>query len=366
MKKDRKPREAAENTERILPGKNRLTFYAVIFVLTVMAAAFVLTALIFVILNAVGVFRGTDLPVLGISVIALFVLVMLGAGISAAVSNIFVKPLDELVRVMQVVAGGDFTVRVRERRNANPLSKLCRNFNSMVDELSGIEMFRRDFINTFSHEFKTPMISIMGFARQLRDGDPTAEEQREYADIIISECERLTNMSQSILLLSKFESQNIVSDLTSFRVDEQIRHCILLFEKQWTAKRLDLTVDLEEATFTSNEEMLSHIWINLISNAVKFTPEGGRIGVALKKTDGGITVAVSDSGCGMDEETKKHIFDKFFQGDRSHSSEGSGLGLSVVSRILDLMNGTVEVESAPGEGSVFTVTLPEPESPYNG
>ena len=360
MKKERSAEADRPKTELLqqLKHKNRLTALVIVFVLIVMGGAVLLTAAVFLTLNAVGVFRDSGIPMIGIAVIALFSSVVIGVILSAGVSRFFMKPLDELFSVMLRVSEGDFSARVDERGPRHILHKLFHNFNSMVDDLSGIELFRQDFINTFSHEFKTPIISIRGFARQLRDGDPTPEEQREYADIIIAESDRLTDMSSNILLLSKFESQSIVSDKTSFRLDEQIRHCILLFEKEWTEKAIDLEVDLEDVEFTSNEEMLSHVWVNLISNAVKFTPAGGTIALRLEKGGDGVTFTIADSGPGMDAETQKHVFEKFYQGDASHSSQGNGLGLSLVWRIVSLVGGTVSVESEPGSGATFTVFLP--------
>ena len=334
---------------------NKLTITAVLLVLLVMIASVALTALLFVALNALGVFR--DATLIGIALAALAASVIIGLVMATIMSNVFIRPIDEIMAVMRVVSKGDFSVRVRERRRS-PLSALVRNFNAMIDDLSRIEMFRQDFINTFSHEFKTPIVSIRGFARQLRDGDPTPEERREYVDIIISESDRLTDMSSNILLLSKFESQKIVTGLSSFSLDEHLRHCILLLEKEWTEKEITLTVELDEVSVTSNEEMLSHVWINLISNAIKFTPRGGSVSVCLERAFGVARVEISDTGCGMDDEVRKHIFEKFYQGDRSHSVQGNGLGLSVAHRVVELLGGSISVTSAPNAGSAFTVMLP--------
>jgi len=337
---------------------NRLTVLGVVIFVAVMLAAGLVTAAIFLILNAVGVLKGIDISLIGILLIAISASIIIGVILAIVFSNLFIRPFDELISAMRIVSGGDFSVRVRERGKNHPMGRLSRNFNEMLDELSGIELFRRDFINTFSHELKTPIVSIRGFARQLRDGDPTPEEQREYAGIIIAESDRLTNMASNILLLSKLENQNAVTDRAPFSLDEQLRHCLLLFEKEWSAKELDLSVELDEVSVTSNEEMLSHVWINLISNAVKFTPAGGAVSVSLTREYGCVRVEVSDTGCGMDAETRKRIFDKFYQGDLSRSAEGNGLGLSVAARVVELLGGTISVESAPGVGSSFTVVLP--------
>ena len=219
-------------------------------------------------------------------------------------------------------------------------------------------MFRSDFINSFSHEFKTPIVSIRGFARQLQRDDITDEERREYATIIADESTRLANLATNILLLSKLENQQIVTEKTAFRLDEQLRSCILLLEKQWEQKHLELVIDLEEVTCYGNAEMLSQAWVNLINNAIKFTPEGGTIGISLVAVDDTATVQVSDTGIGMDRETQQHIFEKFYQGDKSHHGEGNGLGLAMVKRIIALSRGKSTVDSVKGKGTTFTVQLP--------
>jgi signal transduction histidine kinase len=219
-------------------------------------------------------------------------------------------------------------------------------------------MFRNDFINNFSHEFKTPIVSIQGFAHQLRAGGLTPEEEREYIRIIADESDRLARMSTNILLLSKLENQAIVTEKTEFYLDEQIRTCLLLLEKQWSSKDIELNLDLDEVKYRFNDTMLSHVWMNLLGNAIKFTPRGGTVSCTLRADDRHVTAVISDTGCGMDENTQHHMFEKFFQGDTSHAGDGNGIGLTIVGRIMVLCGGTISVESAPGRGSTFTVTLP--------
>ena len=263
---------------------------------------------------------------------------------------------------MAQISKGNFKIRVNETDKDNMPSEfgeLERSFNKMASDLEGIEMFRDDFINNFSHEFKTPIVSIRGFARQLQNPNLTDAEREEYISIIISESERLTNMSSNILLLTKLENQQIVSEKTSFSLDEQIRRCILLLEKEWSCKNIEFNLDsMSEVQFTFNEEMLSHVWINLISNAIKFSRDGGVIRISLKVADSKIICSVSDDGIGMSEETVSRIFEKFYQGDKSHSGSGNGIGLNIVSRIVTLAGGEVKVSSRDGEGSKFEVHLP--------
>ena len=220
-------------------------------------------------------------------------------------------------------------------------------------------MFRENFINSFSHEFKTPIVSIQGFAKQLKKENLSEEKKQEYIDIIISESKRLTNLSSNILMLSKLENQQIITDKTSFSLDEQIRNCILLLEKQWTAKDISFDIDMQEIQYTTNAEMLSQVWVNIIGNAIKFSPEGSSIRIKLFKESDVITAEITDRGIGMDQQTISHIFERFYQGDRAHASEGNGLGLPLVKRIVELCNGNIRVESQYGKGTNFIVTLPQ-------
>ena len=220
-------------------------------------------------------------------------------------------------------------------------------------------MFRTDFINTFSHEFKTPMVSIRGYAKLLKREDLTPAERDSALNTILRESERMTQMSRNILLLSRYENTRILPDPRPYALDEQIRQCIGLLEESWLKKEIVLAGDLESIEYTGNEDMMDHVWLNLLSNAIKFSPQGGEISVALRRLSGRIVAEIRDHGPGMDAETARHIFDKFYKGDSSHSSEGNGLGLSIVKRILELCGGSIRVESAPGYGSTFIVELPE-------
>lgn len=283
----------------------------------------------------------------------------IATGATALLSKWWLGPLKELIRATDNIAKGDFKVRVQESFDAkSDLGMLQRSFNHMANELDGTEMFKSDFINNFSHEFKTPIVSIQGFSHQLQAGGLSEDEQQEYIRIIASESDRLAKMSSNVLLLSKLENQQIVTDRTEFYLDEQLRTCLLLLEKQWSEKDIELELDLDTATYRFNEDMLSHVWINLFGNAIKFTPHGGKVSCTLRKTPDAITVTVADTGEGMSEEVISHIFEKFYQGDKSHTREGNGVGLTVVCRILELCGGSIHVSSKVGEGSIFTVTLP--------
>ena len=308
--------------------------------------------------NPDGFTRST--PIL-LVLIALPVSVLLGTVFSIVVSKQILRPVDDLIRATERIAQGDFSTPVPVRFRKNQFSQLITSFNEMERELSGIEIFRKDFIGNVSHEFKTPLNAIRGYVRELSDPALSDAERAEYIRIITEACDRLTGMTTGILLLSKLESQRFVSDREEFDLTEQLRDVILMLEREWTKKEIELSLDLDETvTYSSNSEMLFHVWENLLGNAIKYCPpSGGVIRVCCRRLGDGVQVVISDNGPGMDEETKKHIFEAFYQGDTSHKAEGNGLGLPLVKRIVDLHGGRCEVTSSPGEGATFTVTLPD-------
>ncbi|MBR0368044.1 MAG: HAMP domain-containing histidine kinase [Clostridia bacterium] len=325
-----------------------------VFLIGVIITSGLLAAASYALLILVGILVNPYARLVAIPLLMVFFITTLAASMGRGK----LKPINDLVHAMRAVSQGDFSVRVDCEDVSGDMGRLVSSFNDMASELGGLELFRKDFINNFSHEFKTPIVSIKGFARQLERPDLTEDQRREYLDIIISESDRLANMSGNVLLLSKLESQNIVTDKTVYRLDEQLRKCILLMEKQWTAKALELDVELDEIEFKGNEEMVQHVWVNLLGNAIKFSPEGGALTVRLKRQGSWAVASVKDAGPGMDDATRRRVFEKFYQGDTTHSAEGNGLGLSLVKRIVDLCQGSVEVDSAPGEGATFTVRLP--------
>lgn len=284
---------------------------------------------------------------------------VIGTALSALVTKWILKPLKEMIAATEKIGKGDFKVNIHETfDHTSDFGILQQSFNRMARELDGMEMFHNDFINNFSHEFKTPIVSLQGFAHQLQAGGLTPEEEREYISIMVAESDRLAKMSSNILLLSKLENQQIVTNQTVFSLDEQLRTCLLLLEKQWTVKAIELDVDLAPVTYCFNEDMLSHVWLNLFGNAIKFTPPMGKVSCKLRREENRVTVVISDTGVGMSHEEQAHIFDKFYQADKSHNGEGNGIGLNIVGRILELCGGSITVESREGMGSTFTVTLP--------
>ena len=242
------------------------------------------------------------------------------------------------------------------KRN-DEIGELAENFNKMVKELNNNEYLSKEFISNVSHEFKTPIASIQGFAKLLKDDKTTEEEKTEYLDIIIEETDRLANLSNNIQKLSRLENKDIVKLEDKIILDEQIRKCILMFNQKLDEKNINITMDEKNLKVISNEELLQQVWINLINNAIKYTPENGQIEVKLEEEEKYVIVEIKDSGIGIDEKKQKRIFEKFYQVDSSHATEGNGLGLAIVKKIVELHGGTISVESKVGEGSSFKVKL---------
>jgi len=293
--------------------------------------------------------------------IALPVFLIINIIVAAVLVALFSKPvlsrLRKIINATQQVAQGNFHVQVDEDGGIAELSELAKSFNRMTQELSSIEPLRSDFINNISHEFKTPIVSIRGFAKLLRDETLSGKERLEYIDIIIAESERLAALSTNILNLSKYESLEIIADKTTYRLDEQIRAAIVLTERKWAEKNIGFDVVMDAVPFVGNADLTQQIWINLLDNAIKFSPQDGAITVRLFPWNRGLRFTIKDCGIGMDENTIAHIFNKFYQGDSSEKS-GNGLGLAIVKRIVELCGGSVEAKSNPGEGSELIVWLP--------
>jgi len=262
---------------------------------------------------------------------------------------------------MNRLATGDFRARIRFGKpiSAHPsFQEIEKSFNTAAKELEQTEILRRDFINNFSHEFKTPIVSIAGFAKLLRRGNLTPQQQEEYLAIIEEESLRLAYMATSVLELTKIESQTILTNVSRFNVSEQVRSAILLLEDKWAKKNLDFNLLIGEYDISANEELLKHVWINLLDNAIKFSEEYGCIDVIVEEKNGSILVSISNTGKPIPEESMKRIFNKFYQADESHSTQGNGIGLAVVKKIVDLHHGSVFAQSRDAL-TTFTVTLPK-------
>lgn len=267
--------------------------------------------------------------------------------------------LDKISDAMQKVADGDYTVRLDMGKD-QPFRELYQNFNKMAEELCGVEMLKNDFINGYAHELRTPITSINGFAEMILNnaGTMSKEEMRTYLEIIASESRRLADLAGNSLLMSKLDTQKIIPDKKAYSLDEQLRRCCILLSSQWQGKEIDMTMDLDEAVFVGDPDLMQHLWINLLTNAIKYTPKGGNITVTLKKEGKTLNISVADTGKGIAKEDLDRVFDKYYQTDKSHSMRGLGLGLSICKRIVQLCGGDISVQSTLGEGSTFTVKLP--------
>jgi len=343
-----------------------LTVSLVIFIFLVMLASMMLSGLIVIILHSVGVLDFWDgvrpdtvrhgVPI-GWLFAMMIISAILGISIAGFFSKIALRPIRRIIAATHKVAGGDFNVRL-DIHGIYELEELSGSFNKMTHELSTIETLRSDFINSFSHEFKTPIVSIRGFAKLLKDDTLDKTDRQEYLDIIVAESERLSSLSENVLSLANYENLEIIADLTEFRLDEQLRKAVIQMEPKWSQKNIEVDIDTDEVLYTGSADLIQQVLLNLIDNAIKFTEPGGTICLQLTSNDDGVSLLVKDNGIGMDKETLKRIFDKFYQGETSHTGEGNGLGLSIVKRIVDLCGGQIKVSSEKDKGSEFVICLP--------
>lgn len=336
-----------------------LLFSAVSFciqLVTVLLAGFLLWLAV-----RTGVISGDNPPTANrvIVFMALFSLVI-GSATAFLAAKYPLNPVNRIVSKMNQLASGDFTTRLDYGK---PISDhpsfraMSDSFNKMAEELQNTEMLRNDFINNFSHEFKTPIVSIAGFTKLLKRGNLTEAQRQEYLDIIEEESLRLSAMATNVLNMTKIENQTILTDTTTFNVSEQIRSAILLLDEKWDRKHIELLADFDEYTITANEEMLKQVWINLLDNAVKFTPDFGEVRVDLEASDGHLTVSIANTGSTIPPEKLSKIWNKFYQADESHASAGNGIGLAIVKKVVELHSGNVSVISE-NDLTVFTVVLP--------
>ena len=288
----------------------------------------------------------------------------IGSSITPLILRVPLTPVNRLIHSMRRLASGHFDERV-DLGGTTLGRELTDSFNTLAGELQHTELLRMDFINSFSHEFKTPIVSIRGFARILQKDEAslTQEQRRAYLEVIADESDRLAHMATNVLHLSKVENQQILTDVAAFNLSEQLRRCILLLAKDWTRKGLDISADFGEFRIEANEELLKQVWLNLLDNAIKFSPDGGMITVRvytraeLLRARSVLQVDVINNGAPIPPADLPHVFDKFWQGDTSHASAGTGVGLSVVRKIVELHGGAVTVSSTE-EATTFTVSLP--------
>ena len=276
--------------------------------------------------------------------------------------SIMGAPMRKIGDAAKRVAEGDFSVYLDSERTDGKMSYvdvMYEDFNTMIEELSSTETMKNDFIANVSHELKTPISVIQNYASALQSDALTHKQRKEYAQTISDASARLSLLVTNILKLNKLENQEILPEPTPINLSEQLRMCALNHEDLWENNNISFEADIEDGIIVSAEDsMLELVWNNLITNAIKFTGDGGKVSVALKKEEGLAVVMIEDTGCGMEEHVMRHIFDKFYQGDPSHSQMGNGLGLSMVRRVIELLHGEIRVQSRTGKGSTFTIVLP--------
>ena len=344
-------------------SRTSLTIVFAVFVFTILVSAIAIAAFGFWILTKLNVIVDIDgeLQLGKVTLFMTIISLIIGGVISFFASRIPLRPVNKIINKMNRLAAGDFETRLNDETAmfSNPaIKEFAECFNKMAEELENTELLRNDFINNFSHEFKTPIVSITGLANLLESGNLTEEQRVQYARAIREESMRLSSMASNILNLSKIENQTILTDVTEFNVSEQIRSAVLLLEEKWNAKNIELQIELEEYVIEANEELLKQVWINLMDNAVKFAPDEGMVALSIDDKGDALCIIVSNTGCDIPYDKQEKIFNKFYQADESHATQGNGIGLAIVKGIVELHNGKVSVNSGNGI-TTFTVLLPK-------
>lgn len=285
---------------------------------------------------------------------------LIGILVTSQLSRYFFNPIKKLRSAMDKIADGDYSVRLEDISSSKEIMEIYTGFNLMAHELSVTEILQTDFVSNVSHEFKTPITAIEGFSVLLQESENLDEDQLDCIDKILFNSRRLSSLLGSILLLNKLENQQVATKQSKYRLDEQIRQSVVALESAWEQKNIELDVDLERLYYCGSEAMMRHVWDNLIANAIKFTPENSTVKILLREEGAHLTVRVADQGPGLSEETQKHMFDKFYQGDTSHKQDCNGLGLALVKRILSIEQAGIYAENLPEGGCCFTVKLSNP------
>ncbi len=342
--------------------RNRIEFPILTISLTIFVFFIIMVTILFLFLLVFILVRTGVINILEditVPIITIFFIISLVIGTVAALLMSFVplRPINALLDAFNKVSSGDYSVRL-ELRGPQRIRDICNRFNNMVKELSYEEMLSNDFINNFSHEFKTPIVSIAGFAKMLKKQNVSIEEKDEYLDIIIDESQRLTDLSENVLNLSRLENQSILTGKERYNLTEQIRLVIALIYGKYPEKNIEFNFDCDEYYIAANEEMLKQVWINLLDNAMKFSYKNECIDVDISQDSNNTTVTISNTGDTISEENLTRIFNKFYQCDTSHTTKGNGLGLTIVRRILQLHNAEISVESKDFK-TTFKIVFPE-------
>lgn len=337
---------------------SRLWMYFTGIVFATIIGVFMVVMMIWHVMYRMGML--TDDPIQRRMPIMLFAAasLLLGAVLTIFVGKLIIHPIQNISNAFEELSRGNFDVRVSENERITEIREMTERFNAMAYDLSHIETLRTDFVANVSHEFKTPITAIEGYATLLQNKNLTPERHGRYVNKILDNSHRLTSLSGNVLMLSRLENQENISDKMEIRLDEQIRRCILMLENKWASRNIEFDMDLSRQIYYGSESLLEQVWINIIDNAVKYSPDGGCIHIMIEDRQDQTVVTIRDEGCGMSEEVRKHIFEKFYQGDTSHKMEGNGLGLALVKRIITLCRGEIQVDSTPDRGTSFTVSLP--------
>lgn len=350
MNKKVNKEKATAFMKRLLP---QIVVQVILILFTAAGSYMLMTWLIADLAKVQAPYLAAAYETLGSMVIMIGVLVTIYTGVYRK----RVEELNTISKAISRVAGGDYQYRI-EYKKKEAIAAIYEDFNKMTKELSSVQLLRTDFINNYSHEFKTPIASINGFAELLMERELAPEEQRQYLEIIRDESARLTALAQNTILLSKLSNQQIVSDLVQYNLGEQLRQCSIVCSRNWMEKKQVFSGNFPDISYCGNRELMQHLWINLLNNAIKYTPNGGELFFGAEQREQSVWITVTDTGEGMSEETKQHLFEPYYQGDSSRSVQGLGLGLAIVKRIVELCEGEIQVESKLGEGTTITVVLP--------
>lgn len=338
--------------------KSKLWLYFTGVVFATILSVFLFITLLWLVLFELDVIqiepRDRHIPIMMFSIGSL----LIGTVIALFVGKLIIQPIQNISNAFDQLSKGNFAVKVSENERIMEIKEMAQSFNAMTYDLSHIETLRSDFVANVSHEFKTPIASIQGYATLLQNHKLPVEKHDYYIEKILDNSRRLSHLSSRILMLSKLENQETVMNKKEYRLDEQIRKSILMLESNWVVKNIEFDMDLPAMVYYGSEPLLEQVWSNILDNAIKHSHEGGVIHVSMQRSNHQLSVTMKDHGIGMTEEVQNHIFEKFYQGDSSRKTDGNGLGLALVKRIIDLCKGTITVESVPGAGSSFTVNLP--------
>ena len=356
MKRNNKPKTKTRKIKKY-PFKTILLFSSLVFAVLVLTMSIVGVLLY-------AIYKRDTIGLASIETISTLIIffivasVILGTVISVLLGSLFLKDFDDIINGMNYLSQGQYDVRIEERKGGT--SELINSFNRLANELENTDTLRKDFINEYAHEFKTPIASLLGFAKILGEENLSKEQQIEYIKIIQEEAQRLSTLSTNSLALTRIENQDILTGETKFNLSEQIRKSILILENKWSRKDLDLNVELDELEVYANEEMLKQVWINIIDNAIKFSFDKQPLEIKLYNKENSVIFEITNIGKPILEEDRENLFNSFYRSQSVKNIEGTGIGLAIVSKIISLHEGSINFESVDNK-TKFIITLPNRE-----